>query len=86
MKLSSPNYPNQYNTAGIGCEWLISAPEGFIIALEFNNFTVSNIIPQTICRQYHSTTMMREAKNAVSLAMEALQKLFLPFLAESGNY
>ena len=41
MTLSSPNYPKWYNADGVGCEWLISAPEGFIIALEFNNFTVS---------------------------------------------
>ena len=40
MTLSSPNFPNWYNADGVGCEWLISAPEGFIIALEFSNFTV----------------------------------------------
>ena len=44
MTLSSPNYPDFPNYAdSIGCEWLISAPERFIIALEFNNFTVSDI-------------------------------------------
>ena len=45
MILSSPNYPNypkSYNTDDIRCEWLISAQEGFIIALEFNDFDVSN--------------------------------------------
>ena len=42
MILSSPNYPKWYNADGIGCEWLISAPEGFIVALEFNHFHVSN--------------------------------------------
>ena len=41
MTLSSPNYPNWYNADGIGCEWLISAPIGSIIALEFNHFQVS---------------------------------------------
>ena len=38
MTLSSPNYPKWYNADNIGCEWLISAQEGFIIALEFNHF------------------------------------------------
>ena len=40
MTLSSPNYPN-YIGDGIGCKWLISAQEGFIIALEFNHFDVN---------------------------------------------
>ena len=44
MTLSSPNYPKWYNADGVGCEWLISAPEGFIIALEFNHFHVSNLL------------------------------------------
>ena len=41
MTLSSPNYPKWYDANAIGCEWLISAPEGFIIALEFNHFHVN---------------------------------------------
>ena len=44
MTLSSPNYPKWYNADGLGCEWLISAPEGFIIALEFTGFEVSNLV------------------------------------------
>ena len=44
MTLSSPNYPKWYNADGIGCEWLISAPEGFIIALEFNHFHVRYLL------------------------------------------
>ena len=44
MSLSSPNYPKWYNADGVGCEWLITAHEGFIIALEFNNFHVSNFL------------------------------------------
>ena len=44
MTLSSPNYPKWYNADGVGCEWLISAPEGFIIALEFNHFHVDTEI------------------------------------------
>ena len=43
MILSSPYYPKWYNPDGVGCEWLISAPDGFIIALEFNHFHVSNL-------------------------------------------
>ena len=43
MILSSPNYPKSYNAHGVRCEWLISAQEGFIIALEFNDFDVSNL-------------------------------------------
>ena len=42
MTLSSPNYPKWYNADNVGCEWLITAPEGFIIALEFNHFHVNN--------------------------------------------
>ena len=38
MILSSP-----YNADVVRCEWLISAQEGFIIALEFNDFDVSNL-------------------------------------------
>ena len=41
MTLFSPNYPKFHNSDGVACEWLISAPEGFIIALEFNDFLVS---------------------------------------------
>ena len=44
MTLSSPNSAKWYNADGVGCEWLISAPEGFIIALEFNYFHVSNLL------------------------------------------
>ena len=41
QKLSSPYYPQNYFTDGIGCEWLITAPEGHIISLEFDYFNVS---------------------------------------------
>ena len=41
QKLSSPYYPQNYFTDGIGCEWVITAPEGHIISLEFDNFNVS---------------------------------------------
>ena len=44
MTLSSPNYPKWFIADGVGCEWLITAPEGFIIALEFNYFHVSNFL------------------------------------------
>ena len=44
MILTSPNYPKLYSADGVRCEWLISALEGFIIALEFNHFDVSNSI------------------------------------------
>ena len=38
MTLSSPNYPKWSPGDGTGCDWQISAPEGYIIALEFNHF------------------------------------------------
>ena len=41
QRLSSPYYPQNYFADGIGCEWLITAPEGHIISLEFDNFNVS---------------------------------------------
>ena len=44
MTLSSPNYPKWYNADGLGCGWLITAPEGSIIALEFNHFHVGNLL------------------------------------------
>ena len=44
LTLSSPNYPKWYNAKAVVCEWLISAPEGYIIALEFNHFHVSNFL------------------------------------------
>ena len=42
QKLSSPYYPHYYFADGDGCEWLITAPEGHIISLEFDYFNVSN--------------------------------------------
>ena len=38
QKLSSPYYPQNYFADGTGCEWLITAPEGNIISLEFDHF------------------------------------------------
>ena len=43
MKLTSPNYPKWYFADGIGCDWLLTAPEDHIIALEFNDFEVITI-------------------------------------------
>ena len=43
MKLTSPNYPKWYFADGIGCDWLLTAPEDHIIALEFNDFEVTTI-------------------------------------------
>ena len=44
LTLSSPNYPKWYSADAVGCEWLISAPEGFIVAIEFNHFQVSTFV------------------------------------------
>ena len=41
QKLSSPYYPKNYFADLDGCEWLITAPEGNIIYLEFDHFEVS---------------------------------------------
>ena len=41
QRLSSPYYPDHYFADGIGCEWLITAPEGHVISLEFDHFNVS---------------------------------------------
>ena len=44
QKLSSPYYPHYYfNDEDGGCEWLITAPEGNIISLEFEHFEVVSI-------------------------------------------
>ena len=40
QKLSSPYYPQNYFEDHT-CEWLITAPEGNIIFLEFDHFNVS---------------------------------------------
>ena len=39
--LSSPFFPEDYFADGNSCEWLISAPEGYIISLEFHKFDVN---------------------------------------------
>ena len=41
QKLSSPYYPQSYIADEKGCEWLITAPEGHIVFLEFDQFSVS---------------------------------------------
>ena len=41
QKLSSPYYPQNDFNDGISCEWVITAPEGHIISLEFDYFNVS---------------------------------------------
>ena len=41
QKLSSPYYPQNYFADGNSCEWLITAPEGNIISLEFEHFNVN---------------------------------------------
>ena len=43
MRLKSPNYPKWYFADGMGCDWLLTAPEDHIIALEFNDFEVITI-------------------------------------------
>ena len=40
-RLSSPYYPEDYFADGNSCEWLITAPKGHIIYLEFDYFSVS---------------------------------------------
>ena len=40
QRLSSPYYPEDY-FGNADCEWLITAPEGNIITLEFDHFDVS---------------------------------------------
>ena len=41
MKLTSPNYPKWFFADSEDCDWLLTAPEGNIIILEFNDFEVS---------------------------------------------
>ena len=38
--LSSPYYPQHFYD-GVHCEWLITAPEGYLISIEFEYFNVS---------------------------------------------
>ena len=51
--LSSPYYPQNYFTDGIGCEWVITAPEGHIISLEFDHFSVSKKYKFKILKNVH---------------------------------
>ena len=45
--LFSPYYPENYFADGNSCHWLITAPEGYIISLEFDYFHVSkNLFPK----------------------------------------
>ena len=72
MILSSPNYPNypkSYNTDDIRCEWLISAQEGFIIALEFNDFDVSNLLDFV---KKFATTFLFQLSNHLDLNFVSL--------------
>ena len=40
--LSSPYiFTKSFMVDGDGCEWLITAPEGYIISLEFDHFNVN---------------------------------------------
>ena len=39
--LTSPYYPKYYLADGKGCQWIITAPEEHIVALEFEHFNVS---------------------------------------------
>ena len=41
QRLFSPYYPEDYFADGNNCHWLITAPEGYIISLEFDYFHVS---------------------------------------------
>ena len=41
MSLASPNHPKWYFADELGCDWLLTAPDGNIVALEFNSFEVS---------------------------------------------
>ena len=38
-QLQSPNYPNNYPN-NMDCHWIITAPFGFAIALDFQTFEV----------------------------------------------
>ena len=40
MTLTSPDYPKWYKANGVGCEWVIAAPKGSIITIEFIYFEV----------------------------------------------
>ena len=39
-KLSSPYHHKYFFADGDGCEWLITAPEGNVISLEFDHYEV----------------------------------------------
>ena len=44
MKLSTPYFPNWPFADSVGCDWIITAPEGNIISLEvqvFNTFQIT---------------------------------------------
>ena len=52
QSLSSPYYPDEnYFAHLLGCEWLITAPEGKIILLEFHHFSVRKNLIQN--RNFH---------------------------------
>ena len=53
MTLSSPDYPKWVRADGLSCGWLLSAPKGFVVALEFIEFDVSNLFHTTEVQTLH---------------------------------
>ena len=57
--VSSPYYPQNYFADGDVCEWLITAPEGSIISLEFDHLNVSekNYLSGVMAFQFNSNLL-----------------------------
>ena len=51
--VSSPYHPQNYFADGDVCEWLITAPEGSIIVLQFNYYNVNNLLLFIFNRNLH---------------------------------
>ena len=57
--VSSPYYPQEHFVDGDVCEWLITAPEGSIVSLEFDHLNVSekNYLSRVMAFQFNSNLL-----------------------------
>ena len=88
MKLTSPNYPKWYFSNGKDCHWLLTAPEGNIIALEFNYFQGSTLLMfDGICDQTRElkTVFGKMPHNEKWIISSSGRHMFVDFVIDIQN-
>ena len=68
MTLSSPDYPKWIRANGFECQWLLSAPKGFVVALEFIEFGVSNLLHTTEVKILHLFSLISYMMIVISMS------------------